>query len=143
MPTRTFTRPGHTLLAGHLLRYLRYEVKAKCFRFYADTHFLLFEFHVAKTIIDTIMFAVIFYYMVGLGGRASVSNFFTFLLIVFLFSLLSNQQMAMFASFASESNLQVYGAVVLLLGILFGGFILAPDTIPRYYEWAYWCKCWN
>eukprot|EP00977_Amphora_coffeiformis_P016604 scaffold5169_cov172-Amphora_coffeaeformis.AAC.35 len=30
-------------------------------------------------------------------------------------------QMAMFATFASESSLQVYGAVILLLGILFGG----------------------
>jgi hypothetical protein len=78
--------------------------------------------------------------MVGLAGRESVSNFFTFLVIIFLFSLLSNQQMAMFASFASESSLQVYGAVVLLLGILFGGFILAPDTIPRYYHFIYWCE---
>lgn len=101
---------------------------------------LTFESLVAQTILDTIMFSVIFYYMVGLAGRESASNFFTFLVINFLFALLSNQQMAMFASFASESSMQVYGAVVLLLGILFGGFILAPDTIPKYYSWIYWCK---
>lgn len=93
-----------------------------------------------QTMLDTLMFAVIFYYMVGLADRESVSNFVRFLVIVFLFSLLSNQQMAMFASFASESSLQVYGAVVLLLGILFGGFILAPDAIPAYYDFIYWCE---
>ena len=101
---------------------------------------LTFESLVAQTLLDTIMFSVIFYYMVGLADRESASNFFTFLVINFLFALLSNQQMAMFASFASESSMQVYGAVVLLLGILFGGFILAPDTIPKYYWWIYWCK---
>ena len=49
-----------------------------------------------------------------------------------------NQQMAMFASFASESKLQVFSAITLFFAILFSGFIVPVATIPPYYEIFYW-----
>lgn len=57
-----------------------------------------------------------------------------------------NQQMAMFASFATEASLQAYAAVTLFFFILFSGFIIPIATIPTYYmvfyalnpfAWAY------
>lgn len=76
--------------------------------------------------------------MIGLGQRASASNFFVYLSILFVFASLMNQQMAMFASFATEARLQVYSAITLFFAILFSGFIIPVDTIPSYYLIFYW-----
>jgi hypothetical protein len=86
------------------------------------------------------MFATILYYMVGLADRESAANFFVYLSLLFVFALLMNQQLAVFASFASAGGLNAYGACIVLLLILFCGFIVVPDTIPMYYSWIYW---WN
>lgn len=84
--------------------------------------------------------------MIGLGNRESVTNFLIYLSILFIFASLMNQQMAMFASFATEAKLQVYSAITLFFFILFSGFIVPIDTIPPYYmifyvlnpfAWAY------
>jgi ABC-type multidrug transport system ATPase subunit len=91
-------------------------------------------------LMDTIVSGTVLYFMIGLADRESASNFFTFLLILFLFSLVMNQQLAVFASFASEARLQVYAACTLFVAILFSGFILPPSTIPNYLVWFYW---WN
>ncbi len=76
--------------------------------------------------------------MIGLGQRASASNFFVYLSILFIFASLMNQQMAMFASFATEARLQVYSAITLFFAILFSGFIIPVDTIPPYFLVFYW-----
>lgn len=76
--------------------------------------------------------------MIGLGQRESASNFFTYLSILFIFASLMNQQMAMFASFATEAKLQVYSAITLFFAILFSGFIVPVGTIPPYYLIFYW-----
>lgn len=76
--------------------------------------------------------------MIGLGGREGASNYFVFLSILFIFASLMNQQMAMFASFASEGKLQVFSAVTLFIAILFSGYIVPLDTIPNYYLPLYW-----
>jgi hypothetical protein len=86
------------------------------------------------------MFATLLYYMVGLADRESAANFFVYLSLLFVFALLMNQQLAVFASFASAGGLNAYGACIVLLLILFCGFIVVPDTIPMYYSWIYW---WN
>jgi hypothetical protein len=46
--------------------------------------------------------------------------------------------MAAFASFASESKLQVYAACFLFFSILFGGYIISGDAIPKYFIWLYY-----
>jgi hypothetical protein len=93
-----------------------------------------------KTISDTAIFATIMYYQVGLAGRVDVANFFTYLSILVTFAILMNTQLSLFASFGSAAQVQVYSSITLLAMMLFGGFILPPDTIPDYFLWLYW---WN
>jgi ABC-type lipoprotein export system ATPase subunit len=78
--------------------------------------------------------------MVGLAGRAEFDNYLKFLCILITFALVMQQQLAVFASFASASGLQVWSSIMLLFLILFGGFIVSPEVIPLYWRWAYW---WN
>jgi ABC-2 type transporter len=95
---------------------------------------------VVKTIADTVTFATIMYYQIGLAGRVEPINFFTYLAILVTFAILMNTQLSLFASFASGAQVQVYSSVTLLAMMLFGGFIIPPDAIPAYYLWIYW---WN
>jgi ABC-type multidrug transport system fused ATPase/permease subunit len=77
--------------------------------------------------------------MVGL--EPSIEHYFIFLSILFTFSVLMNQMLAVFASVAStKPTVQVMCACLLLFLILFGGFIVPPNVIPDYYIWIYW---WN
>lgn len=91
-----------------------------------------------QMIIDTLMFGIILYYELGLAGRNSFGNLVTFLSLLFLFTVLMVQQLSLFAAFASASSAQGYCACVIMLNMLFGGFIIAPSTIPEYYRWIYW-----
>ncbi|GKY96133.1 hypothetical protein MPSEU_000573400 [Mayamaea pseudoterrestris] len=95
---------------------------------------------VPQTMIDTVLFATILYFMIGLADRESAANFFTYLALLFVFAVLMIQQLAVFASFASAGTLSAYSACVVLLLVLFGGFIIPPATIPGYFKWLYW---WN
>ena len=95
---------------------------------------------IPQNIMDVLMFGVILYYMVGLGGREEVSNLFIYLALLMVFAILMSQQLAVFGSFANGSEMQAYSACIILLMMLFGGFIIAPSAIPDYYLWAYW---WN
>ena len=89
-------------------------------------------------LLDTLVSGSTLYFLIGLADRASASNFFTYLGILFTFAMLMNQQMAVFASFASQSQLQVCGAVTLFFFILFGGYIIPIGTLPFYFYWIYW-----
>jgi len=86
------------------------------------------------------MFAPLLYYMVGLADRVDAVNFFVYLSLLWVFAILMTQQLAVFASFANAGTLQALSACIVLLLILFCGFIIAPSVIPGYYVWLYW---WN
>ena len=86
------------------------------------------------------MFGVILYYTVGLGGREETSNLLIYLALLFVFSIMMSQQLSVFASFANASTMQGFSACIILMMMLFGGFIVAPDVIPFYFRWVYW---WN
>lgn len=86
------------------------------------------------------MFATIMYFMIGLADRVDVVNFFIYLSLLFIYALLMIQHLAIFGAFASSGTLNALSAFLLLLLILFGGFIVSPATIPNYYIWIYW---WN
>jgi len=95
---------------------------------------------IPQTVMDVFTFGTILFFMVGLGGRQA-DNFFIFIAILITFAIMMDSQLAVFAAFASPGQLQVYSSCILLLFILFGGFIVAPDAIPDYYYyWLYW---WN
>lgn len=78
--------------------------------------------------------------MIGLADRNDAGNFFTYLALLLAFALLMNQQLAVFAAFADTGSLSAFCACIVLLLILFGGYIIPPNTIPNYYTWLYW---WN
>lgn len=59
---------------------------------------------------------------------------------MFTFATTVNQQIALFASFASEAKLQLYAALFLFFNILFGGFIIPVLSIPKFWLFAYY---WN
>ena len=96
---------------------------------------------IPQTLLDVLMFGLLMFYFVGFGGREEDASFLlTFLAILLAFAILMGQQLAIFASFANSSTAQAYSACVILVMMLFGGFIIAPDAIPDYFLWAYW---WN
>ena len=96
--------------------------------------------NVPQTVSDVVLFGTILYYMVGLADREDFINFLTHLAILIMFSLVMQQQLAVFASVCSASGLQISSSIILLFLILFGGWIVAPQAIPDYWSWVYW---WN
>lgn len=93
---------------------------------------------IPQIIVDTLMFGILLYYTVGLAGREELANLFVYLAVLFSFAVLMAQQLSVFASFATASGTQAYSACVILLMMLFGGFIVAPASIPDYYSFLYW-----
>jgi len=78
-------------------------------------------------------FILVICFMVGLV--LDVKNFFVHFGILFMFNLVMNQILAMFAAASiTKSSAQAMGAVILLFAALFCGFIGAPNiTAP----WAH------
>ena len=88
---------------------------------------------------DVLVFGSILYFMVGL--HLSFEDYAIFIAILFTFSVLVNQIMAVFAAAApTKATVQIVSAIIFLFCILFGGFIVPPNVIPVYYVWIYW---WN
>lgn len=85
------------------------------------------------------IFGSIIYWMVGLAPTGQ--HFFIYIAILFVFSLVMNQMLSIFAAVAkTKTEVQGAGSCVLLMLILTCGFIVTPDNIPPYYRWIYW---WN
>lgn len=94
---------------------------------------------IPQTLIDVSIFGTLIYWMVGFTAQAT--NFFIFIAVIFVFALVMNQMLSIFAAFAStKSAVQGFSACVLLFLIVFCGFIVIPTVIPDYYIWIYW---WN
>jgi ABC-type multidrug transport system ATPase subunit len=86
---------------------------------------------------DCFAFGTILYFMVGLTNTAE--NYLTFMAIIIAFSILMNELLFVFATFARTKDMvQVASACLVFFFILFSGFIISPATIPRYYKWIYW-----
>lgn len=93
----------------------------------------------SKAFMDVMIFGTIIYWMVGLA--ATVSNYFIYIAILFVFSCVMNQMLSIFgAIMRTKDDVQAGSACVLLFLVLFCGFIVNPDVIPNYYIWIYW---WN
>jgi len=92
-----------------------------------------------QAFIDVMIFGSIIYWMVGLAPSGQL--FFIYIAILFIFSLVMNQMLSIFAAVAkTKTVVQGAGSCVLLMLILTCGFIVTPDNIPVYYRWIYW---WN
>jgi hypothetical protein len=95
-----------------------------------------------QTFCDVLIFGTLMY-IIGFANRDDAANFFIYISLLLCFAFCMQQQLSVFASFASQSALQVYSAIILLLFILFGGYIISPGTIPgtlffRYYYYYAW-----
>lgn len=86
---------------------------------------------------DCFAFGTILYFMVGLANTAA--NYFIFMATLVTFSVLMNELLFMFATYArTKDAVQVASACLVFFFILFSGFIIAPDIVPDYYTWIYW-----
>lgn len=86
---------------------------------------------------DCFAFGTILYFMVGLTTTAA--NYFTFMAIITTYSVLMNELLFVFATFARNKDMvQIASACLVFFFILFSGFIISPDTIPSFYTWIYW-----
>lgn len=62
-----------------------------------------------------------------------------YLALFFSFTFTCGQMFGLLASVApSKSAVQAGGAVLLLLNVLFCGYIVSPSVIPDYFIWLYW-----
>lgn len=90
-----------------------------------------------QMLIDVLLFGTFVYWMVGFVPTAA--SFIIYLLLFFLFTFSMGQTMGLLASVApTKSVVQGGGAVVLLMNVLFSGYIVAPNVIPIYWNWLYW-----
>jgi len=90
-----------------------------------------------QMLIDVLLFGIFVYWMVGFVPSAA--SFIIYLLLFFLFTFSMGQTMGLLASVASTKTVvQGGGAVVLLMNVLFSGYIVAPNVIPIYWNWIYW-----
>lgn len=86
---------------------------------------------------DCFAFGTLLYFMVGLANTAQ--NYFIFMAIIIAFSVLMNELLFVFATFARAKDMvQVASACLMFFFTLFSGFIISPNVIPRYYTWIYW-----
>eukprot|EP00934_Nitzschia_sp_Nitz4_P005895 Nitzschia sp. Nitz4//scaffold51_size120721//34259//39017//NITZ4_003720-RA/size120721-snap-gene-0.33-mRNA-1//-1//CDS//3329553841//5885//frame0 len=89
-----------------------------------------------QTMMDCFAFGTILYFMVGFANTAE--NYFIFMATIVCFSVAMNELLFVLATFArTKDGVQVGSACLVFFFILFSGFIISPDVIPRYYTWIY------
>jgi len=92
---------------------------------------------IPQMIIDVFLFGTFVYWMVGFVATAR--GFIIYLVLFFTFNFTMGQLFGLLASVApSKTVVQAGGAVILLLNVLFCGYIVSPTVIPNYYIWIYW-----
>jgi hypothetical protein len=75
--------------------------------------------------------------MVGL--EAAASNYFIFIALLFVFSIVMNQQISIFTAICpTKGVVQAASSCLLLFHLVFSGFLVPPPVIPNYYSWLYW-----
>jgi hypothetical protein len=90
-------------------------------------------------ILETLAFTTIVYWSVGLTADVHGSRYFTFMFVVFVFSLCVSQYFRLIASVVAAPTIAQTGAgVSLVLMVLFSGFIIPKSNIPPGWEWFYW-----
>lgn len=106
-------------------------------------------------IIEVILYSTIVYWSVGLSEDNYGGRFFTFIFILLSFSLCASQLFRMLASILpSEKIANPIGGILVILMVLFSGYIIPQKDIPDGWIWFYWinvsnyyCECnpyqWN
>lgn len=87
--------------------------------------------------IDITVFGLPLYWMVGLYADAGA--FFIYLLLLFCLIVLEKVLFGVtVATMKTKQNILGIGSFILLLQLLFSGYIVFPDAIPGYYKWLYY-----
>ena len=90
-------------------------------------------------ILETISFTTIVYWTVGLTSDYHGSRYFTFMFVVFLFSLCVSQFFRLVASTLSTQYVaQPVAGVSVILMVLFSGYIIPKSNVPPGWIWFYW-----
>jgi hypothetical protein len=90
-------------------------------------------------LMETLTFTTIIYWSVGLSSDYDGSRYFSFMFIVFVFTLLVSQLFRLVAfNVASATVGQAQAGVVLILMVLFSGYIIPKSNIPPGWIWFYW-----
>jgi ABC-type polysaccharide/polyol phosphate export permease len=90
-------------------------------------------------IFETIVFTSIVYWAVGLTADVNGSRYFTFMFVVFVFSLCVSQYFRLVASMIATAVIaQTVAGVSVVMMVLFSGFIIPKSNIPPGWVWFYW-----
>ena len=92
---------------------------------------------IPQMLLDVLLFGTFVYWMVGFVSSAI--GFILYLALFFSFNFTMGQLFGLLATVApSKSAVQAGGAFILLLNVLFCGYIVSPEVIPDYWIWIYW-----
>jgi ABC-type multidrug transport system permease subunit len=87
------------------------------------------------SIIDGLLFGTIIYWFVGLAWNdgASIGNYFIFILLILAASFGAGLLFSIFsATVKDKPTAQAAMSVAMIVLVLFSGFTVQPDVIPRY-----------
>jgi ABC-type Na+ efflux pump permease subunit len=86
-------------------------------------------------LIDGLLFGTIVYWFVRMAGPqngASISSFVIFMLIMIVVSLTAGLVFSIFSSVVKDKpTSQAYMSITMVMLVLFSGFTVQPDTIPK------------
>ncbi len=89
-------------------------------------------------VLFAIMFSIILYFLTGMHIGATVGNFFIFLAGVLALVVVSSTiGLVLAVSLSKAENALLFVAPLMLIPLVFSGFILPPNNIPVYYIWIY------
>lgn len=90
---------------------------------------------VPTAMIDGILFGTIIYWFVGMAGPqngATMANYFVFVLTMMVISLTAGLVFSIFSAVVKDKpTAQACMSITVLILILFSGFTVQPDTIPK------------
>jgi hypothetical protein len=117
--------------------------------FYKHSRALFFStpaFVLAQTVVmyplqllETVAFTSIIYWSVGMSADDNGGRYFTFMFVVFVFTVCVSQFFRLVASNVAAATIaQTLSGVLLILMVLFCGYIIPKSSIPPGWVWFYW-----
>ncbi|XP_062143567.1 pleiotropic drug resistance protein 3-like isoform X2 [Alnus glutinosa] len=89
------------------------------------------------SLVDSILWTATTYYVIGYSPE--VERFFSQLLLLFALQLASTSMCRFLASiFQTMVAASTYGALILVIIFLFGGFIIPRPYLPPWLKWGFW-----
>lgn len=92
-----------------------------------------------QQLVETILFSTIMYWTAGLSSEYNGSRFLTFVILLFVFNVSLGQMFRMIAYMTPDMTTAApVGGVLIVLCVLFSGFILPASQISDGWIWFYW-----